>query len=316
MAYTRGTRFPTVGGTRAPGSGAGGGTGTGGTKKPTFSWQGNGLGTKDLGTGIRNDFATLWGQGPGEAYDKSLYAGLGGTTNNALADILKASGQNTGYFNNAIDYAGGLVKDGGLTDDMSSFMDRTSGVASAFGKLANTDTQKAAFERDLTRTLGDATTGIGSAIGSMGRYGSGMHVAELGDTLGGISDKARLGERDAGFNRTATALNGQLGALGSAFGMGQTGVSNAMTAGNNLGSLYQQQLLPGQTQLGVGQLQDADKQAKLLANYDLFNRNQNHTKDWMSGMMGMFGQAPAAEKKSNPLMDFLGLAGTAASVFL
>ena len=94
------------------------------------------------------------------------------------------------------------------------------------------------------------------------------------------------------YGMRSGALSGQLGANQAAFNMGQQGINNQI-AGQSLLS-----------QVGAGQ--DANTQAALLGQNDLFNRQNGSQYDHLMKTMGLLGQSP--DMPHDPtFLDFLGL---------
>lgn len=148
------------------------------------------------------------------------------------------------------------------------------------------------FEANLQKTMQDVGTGVNAALGANGRYGSNVHVDRLGSTLGGISNQARQGQYQYQQGRIDNAVN-------------------------NAGSLYQQSLQPYQTQLGVGQAFDADRQAAITARDNLFNNNANAGYNQLVKYQQLNnGTAQQTVTRQPGLFDYLGAAGGLASAFL
>jgi len=148
------------------------------------------------------------------------------------------------------------------------------------------------FEANLQQTLQDAGTGVNAALGANGRYGSSVHVNQLGSTLGNLSNQARQGQYQYQQGRIDNAAN-------------------------QAGSLYQNSLLPYQTQLGVGQAFDADRQAAITARDQLFQNNANAPWDQIvKAQQLQNGTATQSVTRQPGLIDYLGAAGGLASAFL
>ena len=131
---------------------------------------------------------------------------------------------------------------GGLTGAMSDYADTAMG-----GKLGIKDPGYAALRGKLQS---DVTGAVGSSFANTGTYGADSNVKTLTDEL-----TSSLGALD--YQQYGDSINRQNQALGA------------------LPGIYQAMLAPGQTQLGVGQVQDADAQAQLTAQNDLFRRQND-----------------------------------------
>lgn len=193
-----------------------------------------------------------------------------------------------------------------------------------------------------------ALTGVNSAFANTGRYGAGTHVGAASEGIASAlapldyqnyqNDIARQ-ERALGlieqmrqqgftnqFNTIGAAdqarlnqLNARMGALGaqgnaaqSAFGMGQQGVSNAMGAAAALPGMFQSALLPSQTVLGVGALQDADAQARVQAERERFERMNDPGFQHIAKYLGLLQQQSAGPQpeKQPGLLDWVGTLGS------
>lgn len=102
----------------------------------------------------------------------------------------------------------------------------------------------------------------------------------------GAADNARLGQIGAQMG----ALGAEQGAIGQQFGMGQQGIANAGAAAAAAPGLFQAGQMPGQAITAAGQMRDADTQATLLADADLFDRQKNKAENHISRYLGMLGQ--------------------------
>lgn len=282
-------------------------------------------------TNLTNLMRTGGGLTQGQHSAMGTTAGLGKLfgelgDNNGLAPQQQAAASSLGDISMGFDRIWHGAQNPGLTEQRLA---PTAG--GAYLKGANPY-----FESNLLRAKDAAGAAVNSGIGASGRYGSGIHVNQLGTTIGNLENSARGaqyeterdrqlqalnaigGERQQGIANQFGALQGrqsiadqqagigqqgannQFGALqgqgntaSQAFGMGQQGVNNIFSGGNALGGLYQSSLLPSATQSAVGGQQDADAQAKLLAQSQLFNGQQNNQLDWLSKLSSIFSaQAP------------------------
>lgn len=269
-----------------------------------------------------------YNKGP-QVFQESLYGGVGENTRRGWQSAMDAANNPaySAGINNATKYANTILGQGGLTDGARADLATTRGIGDQYGRMADSQRQPGLYEStmmgtargdflngadpyfqsNLARTLDEAGAGVSAAVGAGGRFGSGAHVGALGKTLGGISDTARSNEYNRSLERQQQALMGiggerqtrygnemaargaQAGQAGTAFGMEQTGVGNAMGAASALPSLFQASLLPSQTMGAVGAAQDADRQAALLGRNDLFRRQNDARTDLLGKLSSILG---------------------------
>ncbi|MDP3971974.1 MAG: hypothetical protein Q8P61_03575, partial [Candidatus Nanopelagicales bacterium] len=96
----------------------------------------------------------------------------------------------SGALNRPMDFFGNLFESGGMSPDQQGVADQWRTTAS--GSELNQFSPE--FENVLSRSLGDARTGVDLSVSGAGRYGSGQHTDVLADRLGRVSSEARLGE--------------------------------------------------------------------------------------------------------------------------
>lgn len=125
------------------------------------------------------------------------------------------------------------------------------------------------FQRDLGRTLNDTAADVNSFFGASGRLGSTGHVDDLTTSLAGVRDKAYLTERQNAQARQAGAIAALPGLAGAA-------------------------QLPSQFTGAVGSAQDADTQAKLLGQNDLFRRKNDAWTDLLAKLTSISNGNAAA----------------------
>ena len=216
------------------------------------------------------------------------------------------------------------------------------------------------YARMRQGALDDALTGVGSSFLTDGRFGSSIMGDAAGEaateTLAGLdyanfqNDQQRQmaalsaieGQRQQGANNRAAALSASdaarlnqagarmsaLGAQGGVaqnqFAMGQQGFANAAGAAASIPSFYSAMQLPAQTQLGIGQLLDADSLAARQADYDLFRRQNDsgwatlgNASSILAGTAGSSGQQQSVTTPTTPWwQSALGLGISAAGAFL
>lgn len=294
---------------------------------------------------LGSDIASIYGQGPKPL---DTYAGFSGTTKGALEQYLQQAKDWKGYADGATGYAQNLIDRGGLTSGQAGNLATVNQIGNKYGALANSADDPSLtertlmgvaqgkylnganpyFERNLAEASDAARTAVNTSIG--GRYGSNIHTQDIVNNVGNLENSARgaqyeterdrqlqalnaiEGQRQQGFGNTLAALGAQSGNAGTAFGMGQQGVSNAMNAGNQLSSLYQASQMPYEDMLKVGQIRDANLQADLNSTNNIRNGDFQHLQNYL----GLLGGTQDNKEKSNPFLDILGVGGTLASLFL
>lgn len=266
----------------------------GGVQNPTYS-------KENFSNLIGGDAASLYKQAP-KVNQELQYGGLSSQTTAGLNGLYGAS-QAPNNFAAATQFGNGLLAN---ANDPSLTEQNLMGVAN--GQYLNGANPY--FEQNLQNGLSDAATGVNAALGANGRYGSSVHVNQLGNTLGQLSTSARSGQYETERNRQAQAL-------AAIEGQRQQGISNGQWAASNSGSLYQNSLLPYQTQLGVGQAFDADKQAGITARDKLFNDNNNAAFNQLVAFQQLNNGTAQQKTTYQPgLLDYLGTGAGLASAFL
>lgn len=180
----------------------------------------------------------------------------------------------------------------GLQDDV------TTANLSAFNNsgMFGSDSNRGQLTRDLTRELGgldyanfqndrDQQMRALSSIEGMRQQGVNNRLSSLGAQQGAA--QSAFGMDQQGLSNRMNALGAQQGAAQSAFGMGQQGVNNAMAAQAALPGLYQASLAPMQAALAAGQMQDADRQAQLQAQYEQRTRAAQAPTDYLAKLSSL-----------------------------
>lgn len=96
--------------------------GGGGKKQSTakagsYSWGGgggSGFSPEAFNKTMGSDIEAAYKAGPAATFDKSLYTGMGATTNRGMQGLLDTANRNSGAFQGGIDYTRGLLSGGGL----------------------------------------------------------------------------------------------------------------------------------------------------------------------------------------------------------
>lgn len=302
-----------------------------------------------------SDIEAAYKAGPAATFDKSLYTGMGATTNRGMQGLLDTANRNSGAFQGGIDYTRGLLSGGGLAGGQQGNISTVNNIAGQYGGIASSAQSPSLTEQTLmARARGDEATNnpyldniisqtndsayadVMASLGGSGRTGSNVHMETLGGTLADNESRLRYGDYDNAMRRQTealgmiegqrqqgllnrmSALNAQAGTAGNAFGMEQQGVSNAIGAASAMPALYDAALAPSQTILGVGQAQDADAQAKRLADYELFQRRSDPAFQHLAKYQGLLGaQSGNPQPEQQPgLFDWLGLGIAGAGTFL
>jgi len=248
-----------------------------------------------LGSGVQSMF-----EGGYKPFDKSLYAGQGVNTQGGFQSMLDAS--NNPAFQSGVQGA----------------IDYTSGVASGgapqrgYGLTVNPQARRG-YETLRQGAIDDTITATNSPFLSSGTYGSDKHRQNIGQGVGraiagmdyqNYRDDIGMQERD---------IARQEGARLSDQAMRERSMAN-------LPALYKAGMMPGQTQLQVGQMQDADRQAQLLGEQDLFRRTEDANYTNLARTLGLFQGglqgATGGQEQPNPFFDILGTAIGVGSQFL
>lgn len=232
--------------------------------------------------GINN----AYNKGPTPVFNKGDWTGVGKTTGQSWQQGIAAA--NNPQFQQGVDTGFGqlnsLLSNGGFTPGSAGggrIFEDTMG-ATARGDYLNGANPY--FEANLARGLDDAGAGVNAAVGAGGRFGSGMHVGKLADTLGGLSTSARSGQYEMERDRQLQALQGISGER-------QQGIQNTFGAQNQLGSLLQSSMLPSSYLGGIGGAQDANQQAARASARDLFERQSGNNINWLGQLSSILGGA-------------------------
>jgi hypothetical protein len=191
----------------------------------------------------------------------------------------------------------------------------TLGNISSQARSANYQSEIARQQQALSAIEGQRQEGFTNQFNSLGAADQarqaqiGMHETALTGQGNALSQSDAA--RQAQIAAREAALAGQQGAAQTAFTMGQQGIGNARQAGLDASTLYNNSLLPAQTQLQAGQVQDADKQAALSGQNDLFRRQNDAQRDWalsyLGGVMpGGVQQTPAEVPWWQQLLGYVG----------
>lgn len=186
--------------------------------------------TKDaFSNQILGDMQSVYGKGP---LGLSTYAGLGNTTNQGLAALTSAAtnGQNNSYFNNATDYAGNLIKNGGLTAAQQAAIAANRGMGAQYGQLGDNNGLTSGQTTNLkqTNSLYGQYAGLGDNNGqTAGQAGTISGLQGVNNSVGGIA---------AGLGGPSAAQTGYTSLYNSSGGPSLTEQQLMATAtGQNLG---------------------------------------------------------------------------------
>jgi len=271
------TASPAAAYSASGGSSSGGGGKGSSTPKGTFLG-GPSISAEDFNTALRSDASAAYRKGPVQ----TTYSGLSDASKGAINNLIASTNNgNRGILDQAYNYNSGLLKNGGLTGDQTQSMDYFRGVM-------NGGEDDPAFQRLRTNAIDDARTAINRQFGASGRFGSGGQMIDLGRGLADAAasmDFQNLQRRDA--------------AAQGLFGMAQTGTANAMGAADRAPEMYQNMLLPYQTQIQGNALLDADAAARAA-----FDPNYLHLAKYQ-GLLGNNSAAPQPAKQPGAL-DYIG----------
>lgn len=259
----------------------------GGSPKGSFLG-GSSISAEDFNSALRSDASAAYSKGP----TQTSYVGMGQGTKDAVNNLIASTNNgNRGILDQAYNFNSGLLKANGLNPSQTQAMDYTRGVMQGGGA-------DPAFERLKQNAIDSTRTAINRQFGASGRFGSGGQMIDLGRGLADASaqmDYQNLQRRDAAANQL--------------FNMGQTGTVNAFGAADRSGDMYNNMLLPFQTQIQAQSLLDADRQAAAA-----FDPNYQHLAKYQSLLSGN-SQNPQPAKQPG-VMDYVGLAGGLLSAFL
>lgn len=215
-------------------------------------------------------------------FDKPIHAGLSAQTQQGIGNIMSSSQAGAGGLNNAYGWAQGVVGSGGYNPALQS----AQGGIQQY--LQESQADAPGYARVRQDVADDTLGGVNSSFLTDGRFGSSVHTDQATRSLGGVLANMDMANNE---NRLARMLGGNQALAG----IGQTAMGNAAGAASAIPGLYGATLMPGQAQIGAGQILDADQQAGLQAHADLFDRTNNN--DWNSlarATQILGGTAPAA----------------------
>lgn len=295
-----------------------------GTKDPTLSTTTN----SNINSTINGILGGVQDQvnAGGSTFESPLYAGTSAPTQQSWADALSVA-QNPSYklaLDQAMGYDSALLGSGGLTSGQSQDIATTKSIADAYGQIGATagDVTNSDAYKTLRANAGDdALTGISAQFNSNGRFGGGSYAQAAGEGVTNAYAALDYKAMEDAINTQLAALSGQQGSTTASFGMGQQGVANQAATQASLPDLYNSYLLPTQTEGAVGSAMDADAQAQLLAQYDLWSREQNAGKDnlsWASSVLQPTSSSgtTGATSETPWWQSALALGGSAAAALL
>lgn len=188
--------------------------------------------------------------------------------------------------------------------DTSADMAAGFGAAGRFGSsnhagaLADSvsQTRAQALYDDYEKSLARQRQALGDIEG-MRQQGNTNYLNALGASdaarRGNLSDRmSALGQSETIRRNSlldqAGMLDREAGVQRDLFGMGQQGTANRFAASDRASGLYDSLLDPARTRLGVGQTLDANSQAELLAQNDLFRRKSDGDYSNLARILGLF----------------------------
>lgn len=253
---------------------------------------------KELGASAQNAF-----RAGGNVFNKPLYAGMGAHSYAGLNSLYNTAKGSQGMFDGATDFAQGLISKAGAPSLTETNLRN---VANG-GYLRGANPY---FEANLAKAKDNTYADVMASLGGSGRTGSTVHMDELTGALGNLENSARGAQYETERDR-------QMQALAAIEGTRQQGIANAGAGMAALPGLYEASQQPGQDMLSVGQIRDADAQAKLMADYDLSQRKDpfNNISRYMSlmngaqGTQGIAAKAPETPWWQQALGGAIGIAG-------
>lgn len=201
------------------------------------------------------------------------------TASRLLTGLQGQMDKGTAVFGKSLDAGMGAPTQTGLQTSWTAatqpaFGNYMSGAIDSFGKAAAGEQygDNDAYYKDLSdQTMTDVS---GLFTGS-GRFGSGSHVGRAVSELGKVNN-ANIAADRAWQTQAASMMPG----------------------------LHAASMLPGQAQVGVGQMYDAGRQAALLGENDLFRRQNDAGKDnlgWASSVLaGTAGAGTQQQSTTSP----------------
>jgi len=258
-------------------------------------------------------------------FDKSLYPGMSSTTTGALTHLAKKGFEGADGLDGAYDWANGVVASNGYNPALTSAQSVYRNDISRSGYNAGLSSAQQGVQQYLRESQADAPgyaqlrakagqdtlRDVSGLFTSSGRFGSGSHVGnateELGNVYAGMdmqNYENRLGRMLGGNQALAgiaqTAHGNVANSTAGLAGVGQSAMNNAAGAAAAVPSLWSSTLLPGQNELAIGQLLDADAQAKLQGENDLFRRSNDSGWDTLGRATSILsGNAGASTQQSS-----------------
>lgn len=234
----------------------------------------------------------------GNVYGGQTVADLGKTTQGGIQGVQNAaSNWNMPNYGNMLSSA----------QQPTSAASNLSGMASGNNLMSNPY-----FESALQGQLDSTAAQVQSQFSGAGRYGSGANVGVLTNSLGNIRANA-LSDQYNRDTQNMLAANSQIDNSNAQSIASQLGIGN---------QAFQNQLAGSQAQIGAGQVQDQNSQAKLQADYQkwLAQDMQPWTRLGLlqsaaAGSAGNYGTQKSVMTQSQPF-NGLQAAGTLGSLFM
>lgn len=227
-----------------------------------------------------------------DVFNKSLYSPVGQGTQNAWAQGTKN--------------ANSLLSGGGLTGGQQGAMAGTKALGGQYGGLGGAyDPNSAAYKTLRQGVIDDTLTNVGSGFTSSGRFGGGSYIDSASKGVGNAVAGLDYGNMQNDINNRYRSLDSQKGIYDTLFGQGQQSIVNRNDAVGQLA--------------GIGAGQDANRQAQLLGQNDLFRRQRDSGWEALtrgsSILSGTAGVGGSTSSSSVPWwMAALGLGATGASI--
>lgn len=227
-------------------------------------------------------------------FDKSLYGGMSDTTKGGIGSLTARAGEGQQGLDTAFGWAQGAVNNGGYNAAL------TGAQGEVLDYLKSSRSNAPGYAALRQKGIDDALTGVGSSFLTDGRFGSSV----MGEAAGEAAADTALG---FDYQNYTDRLNRQLQGSQALAGIGQTAMGNAGAAAAALPGFATARLQPAQMQIAAGQMLDADTQARLQGENDLFRRTNDagwstlgQASSILNGTAGASGQQTSTTSPQAP----------------
>ena len=205
-----------------------------------------------------------------------------GTT--LFSDLMKVYGQGPKVFGESLSTPYSEATSGLIDQGLGDVQSQRNGVVGEVAGGGWLDGGNPYFEQALGRTRENVSTDLNSTFNASGLFGSDLHAKGLAEGMGNVENDARMANFENEYNR-------------------MMGAQGAMQQGTATG-------------LGYGNMLDSKAQEQQLANYDLFNRQNNAGFEHVAKNLGVLtgGQGGAQENTNQPVTIWDILGGAASGI--